>query len=146
MIRLIRFLFILYEILSILISKQRIFMKIKIHNTRRSNSSNNWSIFINHSIEILFFIIRRLLILLLFYKIIVMKLELLGIHTYTHDLSFHFIKAIYLLVFYVIRTTSRRAISRTSCLTLALLFLILLVLILIILAQITARWNIAAWG
>jgi hypothetical protein len=123
-------------------------MKIKTHNTRRSNSGNNWSILIYHSIEILFFIIRLLLLILfLLYKIVVLKLKLLSIHTDTHSWIFHFIEAIYLLTFDIIRTASRWAVSRSSSLTLTLafLFLVLLVMILIILAQVTARWNIAAW-
>ena len=124
-------------------------MKIKTHNTRRSNPGNNWSILVYHSIEILFFIIRLLLllILLLLYKIVMLKLKLLSIHTDTHNWTFHFIEAIYLLTFDIIRTASRWAVSWSSrlTLTLALLLLVLLVIILIILAQITARWNIAAW-
>ena len=121
-------------------------MKIKTHNTRRSNSGNNRSILIYHSIEILFFIIRLLLlILILLYKIVMLKLKLLSIHTDTHNWISHFIEAIYLLTFDIIRTASRWAVSRSSSLTLAFLFLVLLVMILIILAQVTARWNIAAW-
>lgn len=78
-------------------------MIVEIQNTWRPNSRNNWSIFIDHSIEELVFVnLFVLLILFLFYKIFVLKLELLGIHT--QDLVFYFFQAIYLLAFDIVRT------------------------------------------
>lgn len=80
----------------------------------------------------------------LLYKIVVLKLELLSIHS--DNLIFYLIQIIYLFIFDIVGRTPWWAVSWSSCLTFILLFFHLLELILIVLAQVTAGWYKTVWG